>query len=1088
MDHEDKTTMPLWRYLRRLAVLALVVFAAHGVCRAQAQVGDPDSFNSNGAPDGFVHAIVTQSTGDIIIAGEFTTIGGTTRNRIARLKSDGTLDTAFATGAGANGAIRAISTASSGKIFIGGDFTTYDGVARNRIARLNTDGSLDTSFNPGTGADATIYALAADSVGGVFLGGDFTTVNGTTRNRIARLQNNGELDTFVTFGSGANGTVYTIAGISSSQPSPYAFIGGAFTSFNGLSRNHLVKVSQSSGSVDVSFNGSTAFGPDGPVYSISVPITSSVLYVGGAFNLVGGVSHPNLAVVSSVTGALVTDFTATANGTVRSMVAQASSLGLTTTTQLVIGGDFTTIDTSTRNHLARITGTTTSSSTTSWAQDTAYNPSGGSDTGITCLAIESDGKVVLGGQFNTLGGLARPYLARIYGDGGTNPPSTPATPVAGTGTDTKLLLVFSGVSYVTGYKIERSADGITGWSVISTVTSTAVFTDSGLTPGTPYFYRVRAYNTNGDGSPSGIASATTLATPWTLAGSVDSAFAANLGTGASSLIYAIALQPDGKILLGGSFSTIAGQSRHYIARINSDGSFDTSFDAGTGPNLTVSAITLQSDGKILVGGDFTTFGGTTHNRIVRLNSDGSLDSSFTPSSGANSTIKAMIVQPDGCIVICGIFTSFNGVSRSGIARINADGSLDTSFDPGAGLSFSNGYTLARQTDGKIIVGGFFQKVNGVTRGNIARLNSDGSLDNSFATGSGASGWIESLQLQPDGNIVIAGAFSTYNDVSRKGVARLLSDGSLDTSFTPGTAVENGWPYAVAAQPDGKIIIGGWFTLVQGKVRSRIARFNSDGSLDESFAPGIGASNDVKTLALQSDGKCIAGGFFSSMGESTAKYISRLLADNGSAAPATPSLLTTTVNSSTQFTLNWTDVPWESGYKIEQSSDGVNNWTLIATTGPDVASFSVTHLTPGTSYFFRVRANSTNGDSVSAASSTAITYTAYQQWKLDYNLAIDASDTADPDNDGLPTLLEYALGSSPTSESSVNQPVAVVNGANVELHYNKVRSDIIYSVESSTDLQTWTTTDVDQGGASPQVVASAPIGSTRKFLRLKVTLP
>jgi uncharacterized delta-60 repeat protein len=540
--------------------------------------------------------------------------------------------------------------------------------------------------------------------------------------------------------------------------------------------------------------------------------------------------------------------------------------------------------------------------------------------------------------------------------------------------------------------------------------------------------------------------------------------------------------------LGGYFSSITGQTRQQIARLNSDGTLDPSFDVGPSSNFHVRTITVQADGKILAGGDFTSFGGTARNRIVRLNSDGSIDTSFAPTTGANRMVYAIGVQSDGRIVVCGSFTSFNSVSRNGIARLNPDGSLDTTFDPGSGLSFPNGYTLALQPDGKCIVGGFFPSVNGVTRGNIARFNSDGSLDTSFATGSGAGGWIESLKLQSDGRIVIVGAFSTYDGVSRNGIARLLSDGSLDPSFAPGTGVERGWPFAVAVQPDGKIILSGWFTVARGKVRPRLARFNHDGALDDTFLPGLGANSNVYTLALQPDGKIILGGHFTAMGDSTVKYVSRLLADNGSAAPDVPTTLTATVNSPTQLTLDWSDVALESSYTIEQSADGMGNWTEIAATGADETSYVVLNLAPGTGYFFRVHARSTNGSSASTTVAEPVTRTAYQQWKLDHSLPIDAAATADPDDDGLSTLLEYALASSPISAASANLPLVVTNGASLELHYGKIRADVIYTVESSNDLQTWTTTGVDQGGAGPQVVASIPIEGARKFLRLKITLP
>ncbi len=202
-------------------------------------------------------------------------------------------------------------------------------------------------------------------------------------------------------------------------------------------------------------------------------------------------------------------------------------------------------------------------------------------------------------------------------------------------------------------------------------------------------------------------------------GSLDTSF--NPGTGADGVVYATALQPDGKIIIGGSFSNFNGVSANRIARLNPNGFPDLTFNPGGsgvanspgGVVGSVWAVAIQADGKILIGGYFKTYNGTPRNSIARLNADGSLDTSFDPASGPapDSALTKIIVQPDGKIIIGGGFTSFNGTSRNHIARLNVDGSLDTTFDPGTG---SNGglSDVALQVDGKIIIGGFFTNYNG----------------------------------------------------------------------------------------------------------------------------------------------------------------------------------------------------------------------------------------------------------------------------------------------------------------------------------------------------------------------------------------
>lgn len=197
---------------------------------------------------------------------------------------------------------------------------------------------------------------------------------------------------------------------------------------------------------------------------------------------------------------------------------------------------------------------------------------------------------------------------------------------------------------------------------------------------------------------------------------VDPTF--NPGSGANDRVLALALQPDGKVLLGGVFTSVGGTARNRIARLNADGSLDTSFNPGA--NSTVRTLGVQPDGKVLLGGAFTSAGGTARNSIARLNADGSLDTSFTPGTGANSSVYALVLQPDGKVLLGGIFSIVGGTARNGIARLNANGSLDTSFDPGTG---ANGavHALTLQSDGKVLLGGTFTSVSGTLRSGIARL-------------------------------------------------------------------------------------------------------------------------------------------------------------------------------------------------------------------------------------------------------------------------------------------------------------------------------------------------------------------------------
>jgi uncharacterized delta-60 repeat protein/uncharacterized repeat protein (TIGR01451 family) len=360
-------------------------------------------------------------------------------------------------------------------------------------------------------------------------------------------------------------------------------------------------------------------------------------------------------------------------------------------------------------------------------------------------------------------------------------------------------------------------------------------------------------------------------------GAIDPAF--NVGTGANANIQTTAIQNDGKIIIVGEFTTYNGIARNYIARLNADGSLDNSFNIGAGANSYVNTIVIQSDGKIIIGGQFTTYNGTTRNSIARLNTDGSLDASFNAGTvtGAAGDIFTAAIQSDGKIIIGGGFETYpGGAATNRIARLNPDGSLDASFNVGNGAD-NHVFTIAIQSDGKIIIGGYFNFYNGTLRGRIARLNTNGSLDASFNVGSAANNRVETIAIQSDGKIIIGGDFTTFNGYTKNCIARLNRDGSLDTGFNTGIGANN-IVYAISIQNDGKVIIGGGFTFYNGTAINRIARLNTDGSLDTGFNPGTGPNNSVNVIAIQNDGHILVVGNFTTYNTIVYNYIVRLQGD------------------------------------------------------------------------------------------------------------------------------------------------------------------------------------------------------------------
>ncbi len=315
------------------------------------------------------------------------------------------------------------------------------------------------------------------------------------------------------------------------------------------------------------------------------------------------------------------------------------------------------------------------------------------------------------------------------------------------------------------------------------------------------------------------------------------------------------------------------------------GVFDTGFNVDLGGGY-VTATAIQPDGKILLGGSFTTVNGQSRTRVARLNSDGTLEgmASFNIGTGADGPVNWITVQPDGQIVIGGRFGKVNGRTCVGVARLNSDGSVESSatFNSPTNIDYPL-WAMVVQPDGKILLGGDFHSINGQPRFHLARLNVDGSLEgtNTFNLGSGPENPVASLAVQDDGKIVLGGAFRTYNGQSRNWLARINSDGTLESTntFNAGSGPDS-FVWTVSVQPDGKILIGGGFFNVNGQRRGRIARLNPDGSLESTntFNLGGGANDVVYSLVTQADGKIIVTGQFSSIDGQPRHRVARLNAD------------------------------------------------------------------------------------------------------------------------------------------------------------------------------------------------------------------
>ena len=690
---------------------------------------------------GTVYTAKLQADGKIVFGGSIQNYNGINLKSIARIQIDGSLDSTFSSGTGVNGAIKDLDIQSNGKIIVGGFFNVYNGIAANCMARILSDGSHDNTFPTLSGSITSFESVKIQTDGKILAGGIFTSVNGYNTSGLIRLDSTGAVDaSFATnLGTGFNGNVHSI----SIQTDNKIIVAGTFASFNGIPSNQIARLNPD-GTLDNSFNAGN--GPNGTVYDCKIQPDGKII-IGGLFNNV--------------------------NGTPIGYIARLNSDG---------------------------------------SLDNSFNTGPGFiGIGVNSISLQQDGKIIIGGEFSSASGILVNNFTRLDTTGNID-----TTFSTGQGMDN----VVNAILVQADLKIVFAGD-------------------------------MRTYNGR---TAFGIARALPGGLP-------DSLF--NPSMGVTAYVRSVSIQSDNKILISGGFISYNGIVRKHIARIFPDGTLDTSFDPGAGPNLPPYS-KLQPDDKILIWYDLTHYNFVPVNGLARLNPDGSLDSTFDIGLGipSNKRINNLAIQSDGKLIIAGNFSSFNSIPVGNIARLNTDGSLDTTFNiQGAGTNntISN---IKLQTDGKILISGDFTTYNGMNAVRVARLNVDGSIDNTFNVGTGFSHNPARFEIQSDGKIILTGPFSTVNGITRKSVARLNSDGSLDLSFDPGTGILTSQNiFKIFVQADGKYLVGGSLQSYNGNPVNNFARLNHDGSLDTTFVINSGFNNLVLNFVFQTDGKMIAAGSF-----------------------------------------------------------------------------------------------------------------------------------------------------------------------------------------------------------------------------------
>jgi len=806
-------------------------------------------FDAGEFTNGWILAAVLQPDGKLLIAGRFSKVHGVARHGIARLNTDGTLDLSFDPGGGTAPGAKGIVLQTDSKIIIFGYFGSFDGTNRfTSIARLNSDGSLDNSFDPGRGisrdgrddgsggalSPGTVNSAVLQPDGKIVLVGQFfhiITGPGTSVSRscVARFNSDGTFDPSYNPGTGAqnfyvdpSSTFVNYAVRQNMGPhSGKIIIAGYFDGFDDhFDIPGLVRLNPD-GSLDETFNPGVA-ADSFSVFGLFVQADDQIL-IFGRFTSFSGV--PRSGIVRLDSSGVVDGGFSTEVFTNYYDVGGVFSVAQQSNGKLIVGGTFHSLGGVVAHNVVRLE--------TNGARDVSYNATGAGPSAVHITAVlvrSSDSKIFLGGYFSTYGNAPRNNMAWANADG----------------------------------------------SVDNTFTS--------------------------------------------LSGATDY----------DSTIYAVAVQPDGKILVGGFFTSFNGTPHYNLVRLNPDSTIDASFDAALGTSGSVRAILYQPDGKIVIGGFFTSVNGVARGRVARINADGTLDTSFDPGTGADSVVYALAQDSVGNIYAGGAISSFNGASLTGIVKLNPNGGVDPAFNPGGGGASSTVFAIAPPDGtGGIVIGGQFTRYNGVNRRTVARLNvTTGALDTSFNSANTSYGLVRVLLPTSDGKYYAAGTE----------IARLHSNGSRDTTFTsPSTG---GYLREALALQNGKLFVGG----SRNPVLPALVRLTSTGALDSSFNTGTGVEfsptnaypgfPEVRALAIQEDGKLLFGGLFNTYNGTPRIGLARLTGPDP--ANPTPGLVG---NVSTRLPVGTDENVLIEGFIVQGPAGSVKT-LLVRAIGPSLASFGI----------------------------------------------------------------------------------------------------------------------------------------------------
>jgi uncharacterized delta-60 repeat protein len=772
----------------------------------------------------------------------------------------------FTTTAGAE--LRAVAVQADGKAIVAGRFEFFHGRPISGLVRLDTDGGVDTRFALWPGVEGAVNSVAIQQDGKIVFGGDFTSVAGQARHGAARVGPEGTLDE--AFAPRVDGQRSRTIEVVRVLEDGRLFIGGQFRTVESAPRACVARL-KPDGTLDETFDPGAGVEDAFGIVQDLAPLPDGGVVVAGLFTKFDGQTRPGLVRLDAE-GNVVPEFNPDldwSQGLVSVALVRRQEDGY-----LLVAGRFDQLEGQALFGLARLQQT--------GVADPSFEGDSWRDVVVDAvrdLAIQPDGRIVVTGDFDRFAESLHPGIARLEASGAPDETFDP-----GPGLRT------AGRSAGVGMAVAVQADG--------RILVAGQFSQIG----TEVRHNLGRLHADGSADPDY---------------SDSNRIVERVGS-----VNAITVQEDGRILVGGDFERVDGQPRQALARVLPHGALDESFDAHVSKGGVVNAIVLQPRGEVIVGGRFATVQAKSRASLVRLAANSQLDTTFDPGLGPNGEVYCLALQPDSHILVGGLFDQVNGVPRFRLARLDASGAVDPEFDPyvASWIAAPDVYSIVAQDDQRLVIGGYFDTVNGQTRSGLARLRPDGSLDSDFGGASLLDGdlpIVTGIALDGDGRLLVIGTFSTVESEPRHGIARLDSEGTLDRSFDPGAGIAGGdlpAVYGAALGPGGWWVIVGEFESFNGTTRLNLAVVRADGSLDPDFAPKGWMDRGALAAAVDADGNILVGGPFTTIDGKARQGLARFR----SADPA-PASVTIELDQATAV------VSWKGPGTLQSSDSPIGPW-------------------------------------------------------------------------------------------------------------------------------------------------------------------